>query len=328
VLRRVTERPQPVIDLPSTSVENLERLADWAELCAFADGEISAADCEKVFQGAGLAGYAQREFFAGDEAFADEDTFSEDETAVRLADLVWEECRNRAEVLEGAYPFDVDDGLVLVHEPRDSASYMMLLVIDLVYYYEERDIVTPSSESSRLFEKVVEASHIGLLGGPCSRFGWPIEPDWPTAIDERIDRLGEELGLVTEGLYGKTDPLDKDRGLDVAGRARLHDTAEATYALLTQCATGRGNWKDKKGEPSIAAWHNIFQWHAVLLRAIALPWRLEGRWNYCRTHQYFEAVVLDRPRLMKGDPDQFLADEVKSAIHDWAWPLLSALPSL
>ena len=319
-----------MIELPSSDVGDLERLADWLELCTLVDGEVSASAVAEVLQSSALAGYDQSEFFQGDETFQDPDAFSEQDAAERLTEMLWEQCRGRAQLLGDAYPFDLGREMASLRPDHrnDVPGYLMLLLIDIGFYYNLGDLLAPSSDSSRLFEKIVEASHRGMLGGPCSRFGWPREPDWPTAIDDRIRRLGQELDLTTDNLTDKTDPNDKDRGLDVAGRARMYDDQHGSYALLTQCATGRTNWKDKKGEPSLTAWANIFQWNALLMRAVALPWRLTTGWDRKRTHQYFEAIVLDRPRLLDGNPDAFLSDDLKTQINAWCDPVVARLPVL
>src|SRR5262249_38567337 len=129
------------------------------------------------------------------------------------------------------------------------------------------------SASGRLFEKVVEASSRGLLRGAVMRFGWPIEPGWPLAINDRIQLLGSGLGLELETLRGKTKKTDKDRGLDVAGRISFGDEGAGTIVLLTQCAAGK-HWRKKTGQPALQRWQHLIQWNAHLLRAVAIPWRL------------------------------------------------------
>ena len=319
-----------MIVLPSADVENLRRLADWAELATWIDGSLSLADVADVLHGAGLAGYARREYFVGDEAFEEEEAFSDEESAYRLGELVWEECRKRSQVLRNAYPFRVESSELCLREsdPAHSAGYAMMLLVDIGFHYGQEDLIEANSESGRLFEKIVEASYRGLLGGPCSRFGWPPEPGWDTAVEDRLRTLGQVLGLTTENLEDKTEGRDKDMGLDVVGLANLYDSSEGSVAVITQCATGRSTWKQKRGEPAENAWRDIYQWRASLIKGIAVPWRLEGAWGYRRTHRHFDAVVFDRPRLLAGHPDRYLDATVRAAIYAWTTTRVAELPVL
>jgi hypothetical protein len=101
---------------------------------------------------------------------------------------------------------------------------------------------------------------------------------------------------------------------------RLDNRYDATLAVLVQCAAG-ANWKTKLGDPSITAWHNLLHWNANLVRAIALPWRLGGRrgdWSYGRIFTMSNgAIVLDRPRLLAGQPDAHLDPAIRGEVANW-----------
>jgi hypothetical protein len=129
-----------------------------------------------------------------------------------------------------------------------------------------------------------------------------------------------------EDLAGKTRPHDKDRGLDVAARVFSDDDHGALF-VLTQCAVGK-RWWTKTGEPSIADWRDIFRWNSALKRGVAVPWRLEDP-SRARTHRRFDgAVVMDRPRLVDGHPDRFLASDVRSELTRWCQARVKKLPRL
>jgi hypothetical protein len=325
-----------MFDLPSIDVDDTVRLADWVELCVFFgdSGVMSQADMADVVHDAGLLGGMPEDVLSDDASFRqEEEDFSSDDATERLAGAVWEHLETRSRGLKEGYPFAVEGDKLRLKVPswRAAPAFAMLLVADISRVYELNAQIEPDSESGRLFEKVVEASQRGLLRGTAVRFGWPIEPGWPTPIDDRIGTLGERLGLGVERLTGKTRPQDKDRGLDVVARFSGGDDGPATFVLLTQCATGK-HWKKKRGEPAISDWRDILRWDAQLLRAVAIPWRLDARidrgFHYVRTYRHFDAVILDRPRLVAGTPDRFLADDVKDQIVRWCEKQVVKLPSL
>ena len=182
--------------------------------------------------------------------------------------------------------------------------------------------------AGRLFELIVAAAARKLFRGPAARFGWPIEPGWPTAVEARVERLAEELGLETEALDGKLQPTSKDEGLDVAARLSLRDNEAGTLTFLIQCATGK-NWKSKTGEPSIAVWAELLRWNSLLVRGLAVPWRLEPPDDYLRTFKRFDgAIVLDRPRLLAADAEELLPVPVRGEILEWCEDRLSRIPIL
>ncbi len=325
-----------MFDLPSLDVDDTLRLADWVELCALfqSGGVVSAADVCDAVHDAGLLGGEPDDVFPGDTSFSEEDDFSTDDAVERLAAAAWEQLRDRAAKIESGYPFDVREDSVRLKTAswRAVPAFVMLLLADMSRSYPSlKAEIEPDSDSARLFEKVVEAAQRGLLGGSAVRFGWPIEPGWPKPINARIRVLGEQLGLEVEALKGKTRRKDKDRGLDVAARFSMGDDGPATFILLTQCATGK-HWTKKRGEPALPDWRDILRWDAELLRAVAVPWRLDARidggFHYVRTYRHFDAVILDRPRLAAGDPDRFLADDVKDQIVRWCEEQVVKLPSL
>lgn len=228
------------------------------------------------------------------------------------------------------YPFILNRDTVSKGADPLLDSYAFLLVADLGHHYPElKDALTPDTLSGRLMEKVVEASAMGLFG-KSQRFGWPKEPGWPTGINDRVTQLAENLDVLVDSLDGKTDPADNDRTLDVVGMWPIGGSYEATLTILIQCAAGQ-NWKSKLGDPSTSAWHNLLMWNSAIVRAIALPWRLGGRrgdWTYARVHSMANgAMVLDRPRLLLGNPDRHLDPAVRPEIEQWWKQAVDLLPS-
>lgn len=325
-----------MFDLPNISIDSTARFADWMEFCALfqRDGVVSRAKLADVVADCGLLGGTLIDLPAGETPYDDSDELSEDDATERFTDLVFEELRKR-QVEQGiGYPFEVRrESLSRSASSWESVpAFAMLLLADISRSYQRIQVtIETNSEFSQLFEKVVESASKGLLHGPCVRFGWPKEPGWPTKINDRISTLGEEIGLELEDLTGKTRVNDSDRGLDVLSKLSFGDPDAGTLFLLTQCATGK-NWKKKRGEPSITDWSDIFKWNAPLLRAIAIPWRLDkstdSGFDRIRTHRHFEALILDRPRLVSGHPDLHLESSVAASIRKWCRAQIKKFPKL
>jgi len=325
-----------MFDLPNISVDSIGRFADWMEFCALfqRDGVVSRAKLADVVADCGLFGGTSADLPIGETSYRDSDDFSEDDATERFTDLVFEELQKRQTEEGMGYPFKVERESLnrLTSSWENIPAFAMLLLADISRSYQKIQVeIETNSEFSRLFEKVVESASKGLLRGPCVRFGWPKEPGWPTKINDRISILGEEIGLELEDLTGKTRAKDSDRGLDVVAQLSFGDTDAGTLFLLTQCATGK-NWKKKRGEPSLTDWLDIFKWNAPLLRAIAIPWRLykntDSGFDRIRTYRHFEALILDRPRLVSGCPDLHLEPSVAVSIRKWCRAQIKKFPKL
>lgn len=321
-----------MLDLPQTSIGDIARLADWVELSVLSaeSNTVSQADVCDALRDSGMIG-SPSEYFQEDALAGPSDALGNDEEIERFTELIWDEIAVRARAVGSAYPISISKDLLsrLASTWQDSISFVALALADLGRHYPDSSVdIEPDSTFTRLFEKIVEACMRGITGGACARFGWPRDPEWPTSIEDRIVFLGNALSIQPENLAGKVDSKDKDRGLDVVARLRIGSEGPGTLMFLTQCATGK-NWKSKRGEPSLAQWRDIYQWKSVLVRAVAIPWRLESNEEISRTHRHFDdAVVLDRIRLLSGNPDSFLDPRTRESILDWCKVQLTRLPPL
>ena len=320
-----------MLDLPpGCRADDLGRLADWLEASALVqDAPIPRAELIEELRSSGLA-LPQGESFGEDSdelgIDADEDS---DSALERLSDDIFTECRNRATLYPQNYPFLAASGLLTIRRDVAYDGYAFLLIADLGHHYPQlKDAIKADSHSGRLMEKIVEGALQGLFGRS-QRFGWPIEPEWPTSIEDRVATLALHLDVKMDSLEGKTDPADKDRTLDVVGLFEVVGSAEATLAVLVQCAAGK-DWKQKLGAPSVQAWSNLMLWETMLIRAIALPWRLGGRkgdWTYGRIFSMSGgAMVLDRPRLLAGNPDKHLDPLARVEVARWWRNAVDAMP--
>jgi hypothetical protein len=318
-----------MLEPPPLSLRDFGGFADWLETSAASAStvSISRTDAEDVLRDESLVGTDPRDLFIGDLTYRDQDALSDEDAAGRFVEELWQELIARSQILENSYPFSVTtDTIALRLESwSDNLCYITLLLADIWRAYDLDYLARPPFP--RLFEKLVEASGVGLFRGTSVRFGVPKGDDWPTSIEDRVGRLGDLLRLETENLAGKLGANDGDRGLDVASRLALGDDGPATIVVLTQCATGL-HWKRKTGEPSIAEWRDIFRWNAKLVRAVAVPWRLSARERIEEFRRFDEAMIVDRFRLLAGLPDQHLAAAARDELTSWCRERLAELPRL
>jgi hypothetical protein len=143
-----------------------------------------------------------------------------------------------------------------------------------------------------------------------------------------IYALGERFDLEVENLSGKIDPNDKDLTVDVISRLSLGDEGPGTLIVLVQCATGR-DWRKKRGEPTPGRWDDLLRWDAAIIGAVAVPFWLEARSERVRQFRHFgkNMLILDRPRLMSGSPDEQLDSTHRALIVNWCEAQARRLPS-
>jgi len=318
-------------DLPEITFDDIERFADWVELCALFDsaGVVSQTNVIDVVRDSGILPAMETDVFSRDDSFIEETQLSSDDSGERFAEQVWQRLSDRALKLKEAYPFDLHDDLLSRRstDGKNFAGYAMLLIADLSRFYSAKVSLEPNSKFQFLFEKLVEACARELFGGSSVRFGWPREADWPTGIDSRIRLFGDRMRLTIESLEGKTKPSDKDKGLDVAARLGFGDDGPGTVIFLTQCATGK-NWRRKRGEPSFGEWKDILQWQAQLIRVVAVPWRLAYPQEIISNLRHFDAVILDRTRLNFAVANNFLAATIVASMLDWCTAQVTKFPVL
>lgn len=308
-----------MLRLPNNRFEpfDLKRLADWAEACCLcrAPAELSVGDLADELHGSLLYEPAD-----GDESHWDR--------VARIAEEVLAEARVRQALLKHAYPFNVTTvGLTANAEWPEYLCYTTLLAADIGRFYKGTKALTDTDEHfTRLFEKIVQACLQARFGGKAVRFGWPIEPDWPTGIVDRVKYLAQEFGLDATEPEKNTEPHDKDIGLDVVTRIALGDQGSGTGIILVQCATGE-NWDAKSDEPYTKQWQNLLRWNSHLIQAVAFPWRQENVTKFRQLIRRFPGLVFDRLRLTcGGDPDHYLDAAAYMEVQEWCEGRLAELP--
>lgn len=311
-----------MIEQPSgIALKDFNAYADWIELCALIDpdGVVSASDIQRVL--------------GEEESFKDMDDMPEEDTKSSLVEQIWGFLKDRAVYLPTYYPFTIEGDLIKRNIPswNEIPSFTAMLLISNIARFDKEIIVERQGSLSfrQLFEKLVQAAKKGLFKGACARFGNPREPSWPTSIQKRIGQFGKEMRLDVEILTGKVEADDKDRTLDVAARLSFGDDGPGSVVFLTQCATGR-HWRDgKRHEPVLEMWKDILVWNAQLLRVLAIPLWIGEAKEYSRCFRHFGgAIILDRPRLLAGTPDQFLDQQYEQLITSWCREQINKLPVL
>lgn len=303
-----------MISLPNDPcvVEELERLADWAEVsCLLSEaGEIWKDELADDLHDSGLL-----------EPPAAKDDGSLQEQSELLASDILSTLVGRQSRLGTSYPFTVEmDRIAAPNSWRDHICYIALLLDDLGHFHTnfERG---PSTRFTLYFEKIVQACVAAITKGDCIRFGWPRDRGlgWATHPAERVVQLAERLGVLANGVTERVDAHEKDIGLDVVARWEFGDARPGSLFLLVQCATGK-NWRNaKKGEPSLARWRDLLWWRSRLQRVIAFPWRADmSDKNLAIIASNLEAIILDRMRLLSaGNPDPHLDARIRPGIEEW-----------
>ncbi len=299
-----------MIELPEEDWSDPEVLADWIELNAVLDGFSVRGGILDQLKDSALWGDGER---AGQTAQVPH--------AQAVADA-WAILRIRHSKLADAWPFAINSNRL---SWRQSTVYQVLLLADIGRKY--RVAVRPAVDGIRsLFEDIVAASLGVLLGGRVCRFGVPFPRGWPSAFPLRVSRLAQSFGLDCRerDIPRLSSRQQQDDGLDVLGRMKLGDEEAATLYLLVQCATG-ANWKNKRGEPSLAKWQKYVDWDATTVRALAVPWALRPRSALKRIHLDFDAaIILDRWRIVSGKPDEVLGREHHRRLKAWVRAQLAA----
>ena len=326
-----------MLDLPKTTVDDLIAFADWAEASTLLNdkGTLAASEITAAIGGAGLLGTSRSEVFLDEDTpMRDPDDFSEDDEISEFVVEILGHLQDRSVALKGNYPFTISGDLIQRNFScaADTPSYSLMVIIALLAKYDPAvslSKVEGEEGFQQLFEKVVQASELQLFGKQSSRFGWPREPHFPSGFPERLGVFGDEMSLLVsrpeawDGTIGGNDV-----GLDIATRVDFGDGGSGTLVILTQCATGR-HWKSKTSEPPDAIWNRLMHWDALRARAIAVPWWFPDSKEFEKIHLAFNhAIVLDRRRIMYGDPDKRLPPPIRDAIVAWIDAQAFQLPPL
>lgn len=311
-----------------------EDLADWVELLILSRRAPSLSTSELIDRLKNSDLYSPEDEFEVDDDNDDDD--SSDAALNGLVDTCWNILKRRHPTATG--PLRVTRQEIKLRQDRAPGA-CFLSICEVGRYYDDVSVdFDPRSPAADLFEEVVRASQSRIFGG-CSLVlparGGEV---WSKEIHSRIGEFAERFELDV-GDREFVNPDDKDLGLDVATRFSLGaDEGPGTFVVLTQCATGK-NWPSKRGTPALAIWRQLIGWNAPLLMAFAIPWQLRqgcpglerAKTTRRRALKRYsallnDAVILDRPRLVSGAPDDQLDSETAGMLEDWCNDRLSEFP--
>ncbi len=212
-----------------TASDPVERLADWVELAAI----LARA---KQYSRESLVRLIRRS--GGYDAFDDESTDPGSERSQSIANDVFAEIDRRISACGdgGAYPFDVDNGLLRVNGGWEGAPYSLLL------FLSQSPPTTGYEGTAVLFEVLCAHAAMQYFGGASNnveaiRFGSPRKAPFAKlsqAIDHLCMRLAEGSGCRQPALAAHTG----DDGLDIVAWRHFPDRKAGKVVAFGQCAMG------------------------------------------------------------------------------------------
>jgi hypothetical protein len=318
--------------LPDTVVSadgksSIPSLADWAEVVAlFGHAPLRKSDVVDIVKDS-LFLEDSSTMEAHDEDTADEFGLSGQLDAAALANDIWSHLERRSTGVGDGYPFtwSPDTFERAVDSWEDTLCFSLPLTFEAGKLFNcVNSRFYAGSKFPELFEQVVFGCARKLFRGQTVRFGWPGQETGTTA--ERIGKLADGMARRTEDLLEKLSEKDKDLGLDVCSAMSFGMDDYGGLIVMIQCATGE-NWSTKK-EPSLEEWKSYIQWRAQLIRALAVPWRMDFAGLGWRDIMRLEAVALDRLRLVSyGNADSLLHRDAIEPLKTWCRARIAELPS-
>lgn len=217
----------------------VESLADWLELEALRSRQrqISLEALVRVIRRSGTT-----------DAVEDNRGDVGSEISQRVGQDAFSEVETRALAcgIRGAYPFEIEPGLLRLREDRKASPYILLLLLSKI---------KPTSGyngTAMLFERICSHAARQYFGGSensadAVRFGSPRRAPFAKlsqAIDDLCVRLAEGGGCGCPEKAAHTG----DEGLDVVAWRDFPDRKAGKLIAFGQCAGGEGDWLDKLNE--------------------------------------------------------------------------------
>ena len=218
---------------------------------------------------------------------------------------IHEELSRRASGLRGAYPFELEES-VLVHDSgKRSRIYEFLLAASFSTHEGNRHAELP-----RLFERVATRlieSHFGK-NAKSRHFGWPRDDN--ASFEDAAKALHAHTG---EWHWGPEEGLDpthvKDEGCDFVIWLDSSDGRKSGQLfVLGQCACGN-NWQDKWRDLKVEALQRWFNPLSLVepVRSFATPRHVAD--DLLREASREAGIVFDRSRLVLAATDKDILDD-------------------
>lgn len=302
--------------------------ADWTELNAVKFGESTRTALLSHLRERELIPDSQEELGSYD-ADLRSDLFAPVDAGERIVDDIWAETRRRKELLRNSYPFIFENSSLRLSKPswRDALSYAALLVFDIGHYYPAVDTAHRAGHPFyRHLEDISAACLSVIYGGPAFRFGVPVNPEDPSGLEERAQKMANLFGIKLVGGDLLTAPYG-DCTLDVLVRHNVGDGLGGALYVLAQCAAG-SEWRKKQGEPKDDSWRDVLRFDGPTSRAIVFPRRLDNpQVSYARESWHFnKAAIYDRLRIAVGCDGSNLPPNARANLEAWVETALNTFP--
>lgn len=183
---------------------------------------------------------------------ADLDAAEIDDPFELLAEQVFEALQERANILEGSYPFTTNGNRIRYSGPTPpSSSYLFCLLLS----YLPATLIH-NDQRTRQFESLaMEAARNFFGAADAVRIGFPWETQTYSDLLDTVRSLLPSLGrtvlseTVTAG----------DRGWDILVVKGCRDRKFPNFVALGNCATGRRDWRVKGQETDAEYFWQCFQ---------------------------------------------------------------------
>ncbi len=261
----------------SPTEKDFVKIADWTELQALYSDSLDFS-FEEV-----------RSTIDVDGTLADEETSesSSHDLSEELVAYTQSEISRRSRIAQGAYPFELSDGILHASlEPQFIPYNFCLLIADRESY------ISGDQESDKLFEHLVEEAITVYLGGKAICFGTPRDT-MAAGIHDALDELADITGNRKLSNGFPTNAVDKDLGLDVVGWNSFSGRQWNKIEVFVQCTTNQ-DWINKKREPEMSKWSAILNFPFIPIKSLAIPYVLsEAEWE----RKAYEVLLIDRLRI-------------------------------
>ena len=283
--------------------------ADKVELDAFRIGDAAidvGIDDGRI---SGVSDDSAAEEMPLDDAELHRDDLAHDDSVGPIHD----ELHRRAELLQGAYPFNLERATLVYDRERQSALYEFLLAVST------STKGTLLHDATRLFERVATKVIESYFGQNAKgmHFGWPRDAStsFQEVAKEIQARTGEWCWCPEEELEPKNA---NDQGCDFVIWLDSADGRVGQLFVMGQCACGN-NWQDKLGDLNLEVlkkWFNPLSW-VEPVTSFATPRHVNDE-TTLRDASRRAGLIFDRSRLVLAAMNNAtLDDEVVAGMAEF-----------
>lgn len=232
-----------------------------------------------------------------EEAADEDDGATDDEPGVAQANRVFDILDERADQLEGLYPFTVEDEVTVRDDvdPRQS-PYVVLLAITLAHAHD----VALEGDPTHVLEDAVTAALAarGLLAVNVGAIGRQVKSEG-LGFAETVDRCGKAAALQPSPDRAITLKYANEEGLDALGHLPWGDKRSGAWVFIGQATCGKSDgWSGKILQAKGHTWKLLLNVGVLPLAFLAVPHHVEPL-HFGKLVQDSQNLVLDRLRLAR-----------------------------